>query len=496
MTFSARSRDTIRDEILGYWSAEYSARGKRLLTSEGSDAWVTASALAVVLEAVDAQAAQVALDILPDEASTDALNRHGSVNGVDRRTGVKALVTVTVTGPVAGPFSIPAGTQMVDADSAIFNVENTSVTLAGGSPTGTLTLVRSALAGAAYTPSAGDTLTFVSAPTGLNSTGTVAAAADPAGTDDESDDDYRERIIATLQDRPASGNRADWKRWAEEYTAKDIRDVWVYSLLQPPTSFPGAGTEDVLGCVTVVVAGPAQGDSTTNTRLLNQSAGTKVSELTNYVNGDVKADGSAETTPGENQRRPVTMSDSDFAFQVPSVSAQAVVATVTVNAANAATWSGSHAITSSTTSSIVVAGDQSALVGSRAIVNIGTSQKRGGYTAVTLQSAVVAGSTTFTLAETLAAAPTGTMYPVVGNWEAIRLAAFAFFDALGPGETTTPSRFPGEEVDDRATLYPQALAAAIMTVDGVLSCSVTTPAASVVPAAKTIVTLDTLRVTP
>ena len=75
MAFTARTRAEIRDQLLGYWSAEYSARGETLLTSEGSDAYLLASQIGVIQEALDAQAVQVSRDILPDQASTAALER-------------------------------------------------------------------------------------------------------------------------------------------------------------------------------------------------------------------------------------------------------------------------------------------------------------------------------------------------------------------------------------------------------------------------------------
>ena len=60
--FVGRSRDTIRDELLAYLRAEYTANGRTLLTSRGSDAYLDASSLAVVLEGLEAQAEQNARD--------------------------------------------------------------------------------------------------------------------------------------------------------------------------------------------------------------------------------------------------------------------------------------------------------------------------------------------------------------------------------------------------------------------------------------------------
>ena len=107
------------------------------------------------------------------------------------------------------------------------------------------------------------------------------------------------------------------------------------------------------------------------------------------------------------------------------------------------------------------------------------------------------------------------LYPCPPNWETIRASVFAHFDALGPGDTTPASRWPSEATEARATLYRTGLAAEVITgipvvttvttaattttgtpASGVLSCTVTTPVADVTPAAKTVVTLGTLIVTP
>jgi len=60
----------------------------------------------------------------------------------------------------------------------------------------------------------------------------------------------------------------DWQAWVLSYTGTPISEAYVYPLLQPPAATPGNGTEGVLGCVTVVAVGPAQGDSTTPTRIV------------------------------------------------------------------------------------------------------------------------------------------------------------------------------------------------------------------------------------
>lgn len=507
MSYTGRARDTIRDSLLSFWSQEYTAAGERLLIAPGSDAYLWASALAVMLEGLEAQAESVARDILPDQASDEAIARHGSVDGVARRAGVRARHPVTVTAGVDATYTFPTGVtyRMAYSDGTLYTVDSVAVTIAAG--TGTITITAADI-GAAPTRTATDVLTFVSAPTGLDATGTVASVA-TTGTDQESYSAWAARIIARRQERPASGNRADWQDWVEGYTGTTITRAYVYPLLAPPASYPGAGTPDTPGCVTVVAVGPAQGDVLTNTRVVptddasTRTAGAALTRIRDYIEGDRTVAGVA--TDDGTMLRPVTMVADNAAVEAISVSAQNVVLSCTMTATNAFPWVGAIAIILSTDTTIKVTGDYTALAGKRALVLPATPTERGGYRAVTLGNAnFAAGDTTFTQATGQEVGfPTGSIYPCPPNWGTIRDDVFSHFDGLGPGDTTPASRWPAEDVEARATLYRTGLAADVINgaqspavATGVLSCSVTTPAADVTPAAKTVVTLGTLLVTP
>ena len=137
-----------------------------------------------------------------------------------RPAGTYATASVQVTG--AAPltsYAIPSGTQMAYSDGSLYSVPAGTVTTDGSS---LATIIVTALAlGSASTRNAGDVLTFQSAPAGLAPTGTVLTSA--AGTDAADDDAYRALLIAYLAERPASGNRADWRAWAkrsEEHTSE------------------------------------------------------------------------------------------------------------------------------------------------------------------------------------------------------------------------------------------------------------------------------------
>ena len=83
---------------------------------------------------------------------------------------------------------------MSASDGTPYVVESASVVTSGGPAAGTIT-VRAVEAGATGTADVGDVLTFATAPTGLNSTGTVASTLRD-GTDAESDESLADRIIS------------------------------------------------------------------------------------------------------------------------------------------------------------------------------------------------------------------------------------------------------------------------------------------------------------
>jgi len=491
---TVRTAAEIRDALLSYWSAEYLANGENLLTAPGSDAYLMASMIAIVQNACDVQALQVSRDILPDQASNGAIERFGYVYGIARQTAVAARLTVTVTGTPSATITIPVGSALAWTDGTLYRCTSTSVTLSGGG-SGTIN-VTATTTGLTTTRAVGDVLTWQSAPAGLNPTGTVAGIT-TAGDDAESYQDWALRIIGRLRERPASGNRADWAAWVEAYTALDIVSVYVYPLTQPLT---GAA---VLGCVTVVAVGPAQGDSITNTRILGVGnvPGATLTEVHDYIEGTRTADGLVTATG--TQLRPVTMSAGDYTVDAIDVAPQSVVMSVTPNSANAYAFGFTATIdASSTATSLVLVGNYttgaSNLANTPVLVDVGNTYYRGGYYRIVLPAGVfAAGNTTFDLtAAPLPAAPTGTLYPPPGNWSDLRTAIFAYFDSLGPGDTTPPRRWPSEDNGARATVYRSALVAAAMAVPGVLSASVTTPGTDVAPLARQVVTLGNFLVVP
>ncbi len=499
MAFVGRSRETIRSALLADWASLYASRGETLLVSPGSDAYLWASALAVQIEGTEAQAEQLTRDILPDEASTEALDRHAFVDGVTRLAGFAARMTVTVGSAVATSYTIPSVTRMAFGDGTLYIVETASVTTSGAPPTGTIT-VRAASTGANSNRGVSDVLTFTSTPTGLNSTGTVATIV-RAGTDAESDASLAQRIITRRRERPGSGNRADWRGWTLTYTGTEIADAYVYPLLAPPVAFPGAGTPSTPGTLTVVATGPAQGDDVTNTRIVPtddvsaRTAGAELTRIQEFIEGTRLPDGTDVSANPNDALRPVPVAVGNYCVQAIATVSQPVLLTVVVSAANDVQWSGTMTVVSATSTTLVVSGDQTAQSNKRALVALGEANRRGSYKLFTLGTGVYSSpNTTFAMADDDIATATGTVYPGVANFEAIRAAVLAYFDTLGPGDTSPASRWPSEDDGARASVYRTALAAAAIGAEGVLSCTTATPSSDVTPAAKTVVTLTTFRV--
>lgn len=494
MPFAPRSRATIRDSILSNLASRYATAGARIDTAEGSDAWFLASAYAVELEALEAQADAQSRELLPDTASASYLDRHGAVEGVAREAAVATTVRCTVTGTAGATITFGSATLLSTA-GLVYAPTTLSVAL-DGSGNGTVDFA-CRTAGAVGNLAASTTLTWSSTPTNANPTATVASTV-TTGTDEETDAAYAARLIARRQERPASGNRADWRHWVEAYDG--VEEAYVYPLLQPPAAYPGAGTANVLGCVTVLAVGPAQGDGTTNKRIVGGSAGASLASTVGaFVEGTKDRTGAAVPATLQKQLRPATMAAGDYSIEAIQVSSQNVDIRITNASAYAFPWSGTMTVdAASTTTSLVVNGDQRAQNGKAALIFVGTSAKRGGFEMRTLPTGTYDGGTnktTFSFASSaLAGTPSGTVYPAPPNWPSIRDALFALFDALGPGDTSPAARWPTEDVRGRATLYVTALIEAVRGVAGVLDVSVVTPAASVVPAAKTVVTLGTMTI--
>ncbi len=511
MAWDSRTRDEIAATGLADHAARAEDAGRPIDTREGAPYWLLWQALALILESQESQLAALAGEILPDTATHAFLLRHGAVEGLPPDPGSAAVLTITVSGtPSAtvtfGSATLTAPNGAVYVPSANPDGTGGSVVLSGG---GTATAYATArVAGVDGNQPTATLLAWSGAPANSDPTALVAATY-AAAVDAEADGPYALRILARRQERPASGNRADWVDWITQVDG--VADAVVYPLLH------GTYGTNTLGAVTALALGPAQGDSITNTRIIGGTPGATLTDIEGYIEGTLDAAGG--TTGTLAQLRPVTMRTGDYVVEAPAVAAQDLDIQVTLAAAYAAPfiYSAGYVVlgapTPDATTFSLVGNVTTAFAPSGTpvaiLVPVTTGVYRGGYYKVTPISVDYDGSTnTDFVVPTLPGAPVvgRAVLPAPPNWADIRTAMFALFDGLGPGDTSPDaSRWPGQETRLRSTLYRSAIAAALVAqyeangaldagVAGVLNAVIVTPGGDVTPAAKTISTLGILKV--
>jgi uncharacterized phage protein gp47/JayE len=185
----------------------------------GSDATIPNSVLRVMsdsqgalcfltLEYID----WLSLQLLPDTAETEWLDRHGNIWLVnsDGTTGRKqatlAAGNVAATGVVGS--IIPAGSLLGAGQAATY--QTTTMVTIGAGPT--QVPVTALDAGSIGNMSPDDALAFLTPPLGVDSAATVVTL--DGGADTETNDQLRARILQRIQQPPMGGDTSDYVAWA------------------------------------------------------------------------------------------------------------------------------------------------------------------------------------------------------------------------------------------------------------------------------------------
>lgn len=547
MAFVARNRQTIRTSLLNDWAARYAALNpsQSLSIVTGSDAYIWADAIALELENTEAQAQVLTREILPDQADTDYLNRHGVVNGVARDPAIPWTGIMKISGPPSA--TVTFGTSVLTYNGISYGsfkdistgAPITFVVLGGFGGGGMRATAN--IPGSITSLPDGAVLTWSSAPANTLSTASVATTGDfPAGgtitpgEDQESDASYAQRIIAKLQSRPASGNRADWQAWCEAFAG--VLTAYVYPLYSHALS-----AANTLGCVTVVPIGPVatdangnqNGDNPVNSRIISGGTATSIG---GYIEGTNDSTG-APPGPGVTlpQLRPVTMAVGDYTIIAPTPAPQAVEmhAIMGANYAYPFAYSATDLVIGSptpTNTTFSIAGNQTARYAANGAsgpghpiivkaLNGSASVVRGNYCIVTPTNVVYNGGTTNTDITIAGGFPlsgvpvvASVVCPAPPQWQTLRLAVFQLFDSLGPGDTSPTSRWPAPGNSGPSTLYQASLVTAVQDqfdslgrsvrgeynslgvlvpfATGVVNAAVINPSTDIVPSPFNLVTLS------
>lgn len=159
--------------------------------------------------------------IFPDLSESTYLIRQAALFGLSPNAPTFAKATATVTG--TNGTIIPAGEVLTRSDAVEYTVD-ADVTIAAG--TGTIAVTAS-LADANSTLVAATSLSFQSPIPGASATAAVITSTSD-GTDSETVDALRIRLLARMQEPPHGGNAADYVAWAKEVSG--VTRAWCYPL--------------------------------------------------------------------------------------------------------------------------------------------------------------------------------------------------------------------------------------------------------------------------
>jgi uncharacterized phage protein gp47/JayE len=154
----------------------------------------------------------LALQLLPDTAEHEWLDRHGDIwlvnadGTIGRKVATPAMGTIAITGTPG--VVVPAGTQLISDNN--INYETTEDVTTGSSPVnvGVVAIDYGALGNM----DEGTQLGFVATPAGVDGTATVVELT--GGTDDETDNQLRQRILQRIRNPAMGGSQADYVTWA------------------------------------------------------------------------------------------------------------------------------------------------------------------------------------------------------------------------------------------------------------------------------------------
>lgn len=159
--------------------------------------------------------------LFEDTAEDQYLFRRGAIRGLPKKSAVRAVLTVLATGQngtvyevdtqlqrADGIFYKVLATESITVDSVSLSVECEDFGIIGDANNGTI-------------------LTFVSPPAGSDAATTVTATTTP-GFDEETTEEYRERLLEYLREPPHGGDADDYIKWAR--SVDGVRKAWSYPL--------------------------------------------------------------------------------------------------------------------------------------------------------------------------------------------------------------------------------------------------------------------------
>lgn len=200
-----------------------------LSLQDDDDEVIRAHGVAAVVEGAYHHQQWVLRQLFPQTAEAEFLDYHAEKVGLSRKQAVAATGTIQIAGTEGAELSIGSAivrngyTWLTTSLATIDDTELATVT-AIATTTGTVGNL------AENTP-----VTLASAPLGIQSQ--ALALIMSGGSEEETDNDLRARILFVLQNPEGNGKKADYVRWASAVSG--VSSVYVYSRRR------GLGTVDL-----------------------------------------------------------------------------------------------------------------------------------------------------------------------------------------------------------------------------------------------------------
>ena len=192
-----------------------------------ADAQVYARVLAGVAHGLYGFIEWISRQIIIDTAEAEFLERWASIWGVQRLAATPATGTITFT-IAPGAADIPAGTLVQTLDGTQLQT-TADITVNGLQATTTLASLTPSSAGNSYS---GQTVNLVTPVLGVQTAAVLGILG--GGSDLESDDSLRQRLLNRIQQPPQGGNANDYRQWTLQAPGGNATRVWCIPLAQGP----------------------------------------------------------------------------------------------------------------------------------------------------------------------------------------------------------------------------------------------------------------------
>ena len=229
--------EELRDTYLRAIAAGAGRRGLTVNVLPGSEYYLRAETIAAQMLPAFANGKLGLRAVSPLDAEGDDLIKLAGVSGIVQRAAAQAAGSITVA-VVSGSVTIPAGYQCTAPDGTIYETL-TADTVADGDTVDVIATV----GGLSTNKAAGVVVRWASASIGaLRQNATVAVGGLVGGTDEDSVETVRQRLLDRLASPSGGGNWSAIKLLAENASASVDR-AFIYPAIQGPASYGVAITK-------------------------------------------------------------------------------------------------------------------------------------------------------------------------------------------------------------------------------------------------------------